>query len=251
MKQGKLSIWSVRVKLTMDSGSYAEYTAVPADRVVKLPSGISDETIIGSFLMGMTAISLIKESYQVKKGDTILVHAAAGGVGLLLGQILKDVGAITIGTASTKEKCDTAKQNGYTHMINYKDIPDWVAEVKKIAPDGVDCVYDSVGKTTWEGSLEAVKRNGSVIYFGNASGPVPPLNIAMLSKKNTKIMRATLMNYIVTREELEHYVGLLVGYLNNGLKVKIHASYDLKDVQQAHKDLEGRLTSGKLLLKIP
>lgn len=111
--------------------------------------------------------------------------------------------------------------------------------------------YDSVGKTTWEGSLEAVKRKGSVIYFGNASGPVPPLNIALLSKKNTKIMRATLMQYIVTREELEYYANMLFGYLKDGkLKVNIHKIYDLKDAQQAHKDLEGRLTSGKLLLKM-
>lgn len=200
--------------------------------------------------MGMTALSLVKEAYQVKKGDTILVHAAAGGVGLLMGQILQDLGATVIGTASTKEKCDRAKQHGYNHMINYKDASDWVSELKKIVPEGVDCVYDSVGKTTWEGSLEAVKRKGSVIYFGNASGPVPPLNISLLAKKNTKIMRATLMQYVVTREELEYYTSLLFGYLNDGkLKVNIHKTYDLKDLQQAHKDLEGRLTSGKLLIK--
>lgn len=200
--------------------------------------------------MGMTVLSLVKEAYEVKKGDTILVHAAAGGVGLLMGQILKDLGATTIGTASTQEKCDRAKEHGYDHMINYKDISDWVSEVKKIAPDGVNCVYDSVGKTTWEGSLEAVKRKGSVIYFGNASGPVPPLNISLLAKKNTKIMRATLMQYVVTRDELEHYTGLLFGYLKDGkLKVNIHKTYDLQDLQQAHKDLEGRLTSGKLLIK--
>ncbi|KAK5938493.1 NADPH:quinone reductase [Knufia obscura] len=234
----------------LKQGSYAEYTSVPADRVVKIPSGVSDDTVLGGFLMGMTALTLVKEAYEVKKGDTILVHAAAGGVGLLLGQILKDLGATAIGTASTKEKCDMAKEHGYAHMINYKDIPDWVPEVKKIAPEGVTCVYDSVGKTTWEGSLEAVKRKGSVIYFGNASGPVPPMNIALLSKKNTKIMRATLMQYVVTRDELEYYSNLLFDYLRDGkLKVNIHKIYDLKDVQQAHKDLEGRLTSGKLLIK--
>lgn len=200
--------------------------------------------------MGMTALSLVKEAYEVKKGDTILVHAAAGGVGLLLGQILHDIGAVAIGTASTKEKCDRAKEHGYTHMINYKDIEDWVSEVKKIAPEGVNCVYDSVGKTTWEGSLNAVKRKGSVIYFGNASGPVPPMNIAVLAQKNTKIMRATVMQYLVTRDELDYYSNLLFSYLKDGkMKVQIHKIYDLKDAQQAHKDLEGRLTSGKLLLK--
>lgn len=231
-------------------GSYAGYTAVPADKVVKVPKGLPDEVILGSYLMGMTALSLVKESYEVKKGDTILVHAAAGGVGLLMCQILKDIGATVIGTASTKEKCDRAKAAGATHMINYKEISDWVSEVKKIAPDGVECVYDSVGKTTWEGSLQAVKRKGSVIYFGNASGPVPPLNIALLAKNNTKIMRATVMQYIVTREELDYYSGLLFDYLTSGkLKVDVHNIYDLKDVKQAHEDLEGRLTSGKLLLK--
>jgi len=232
------------------TGAYAEYTSIPADKVVKIPSGVPADTVLGGFLMGMTVLSLVKEAYEVKKGDTILVHAAAGGVGLLMGQILKDLGATAIGTASTKEKCDRAKEHGYAHMINYKDIPDWVAEVKKIVPEGVNCVFDSVGKTTWEGSLEAVKRKGSVIYFGNASGPVPPLNISMLAKKNTKIMRATLMQYVVTREEYEHYSNLLFDYLKEGkLTVNIHKVYDMTEVEQAHKDLEGRSTSGKLLIK--
>lgn len=111
--------------------------------------------------------------------------------------------------------------------------------------------YDSVGKTTWEGSLEAVKRKGSVIYFGNASGPVPPINISVLAKKNTKIMRATVMQYTATRDELEHYANMLFDYLKGGkLTVNVHKIYDLKDVQQAHQDLEARLTSGKLLLKV-
>lgn len=224
---------------------------MPVEKVLKVPSGVSDEIVLGSFLMGMTCLTLVKEAYEVKRGDTILVHAAAGGVGLLMCQILKGIGATVIGTASTKEKCDRALEKGATHMINYKDIPDWVSEVKKIVPEGVDCVYDSVGKTTWEGSLEAVKRKGSVIYFGNASGPVPPINIAVLAKKNTKIMRATLMQYVVTREELEFYAGLLFDYLKSEkLSVDIHKIYDLGDVQQSHKDLEGRLTSGKLLLKL-
>lgn len=142
---------------------------MPAAKVVKMPSDLKEEDVIGSFLMGMTALSLVRESYEVKKGDNILVHAAAGGVGLLLCQILNDIGATVIGTASTAEKCDLAKQNGAHHMINYKDNPDWVPELKKLVPDGVDCVYDSVGKTTWEGSIDASKRKGTVIYFGNAS----------------------------------------------------------------------------------
>ena len=142
-------------------GGYAEYTAVAADRAVKIPEGLSDEDAVGSFLMGMTALSLIKEAYPVKKGDKVLVHAAAGGMGLLLCQLLRDVGAYTIGTASTKEKCDLAKANGANEMINYKDNKEWAEEVKKLTNgEGVDVVYDSVGQTTWEGSLEAVKRKG-------------------------------------------------------------------------------------------
>ena len=142
-------------------GGYAEYTAVAADRAVKIPEGLSDEDAVGSFLMGMTALSLIKESYEVKKGDKILVHAAAGGMGLLLCQLLRDVGAYTIGTASTQEKMDLAKKNGADVMINYKENENWVEEVKKLTDgEGVDAVYDSVGKTTYDGSLESVKRNG-------------------------------------------------------------------------------------------
>lgn len=224
--------------------------------------------------MGITALSLVREAYEVKKGDTILVHAAAGGVGLLMMQILRDLGAIVIGTASTAEKCELAKQNGATHMINYKEKEDWVSEVKKIVPDGVDCVYDSVGKTTWEGSLEAVKRKGQVVYFGNASkycplflnsglqipnnvnlrfagGPIPPIQIQRLAAKNTKIMRATLMQYIVTREEMTHYCKLLFDYLESGkLKVKINQVYDLNEMQEVHKAIESRGTTGKTLVKI-
>ncbi|OAP56668.1 hypothetical protein AYL99_08780 [Fonsecaea erecta] len=244
LRQGDEVIW-------MNMGTYAEYCAVPAEKLVKVPRGISSEDALGSHLMGMTAFSLVKESYEVKKGDTILIHAAAGGVGLLLCQILRSIGATVIGTASTTEKCETAEKHGATYMINYKENPDWVTEVKKIVPDGVDCVYDAVGKTTWQGSLDVVRRKGSVIYYGSASGPVPPLDIQVLGKKNTKIMRAVVMQYIVTREELEHYTGLLFEALKTGiLKVNIHKIYDMKDVQQAHRDLEGRLTSGKSLLRI-
>lgn len=113
---------------------------MPAEKVVKVPSGLKDEDVLGSYLMGLTVLSLVKEAYEVKKGDTILIHAAAGGVGLLMCQVLKDIGATVIGTASTKEKCDLALAHGATHMINYHEIPDWVAEVKKIAPEGVNCV---------------------------------------------------------------------------------------------------------------
>lgn len=148
------------------SGGYAEYTAINADRCIKIPDGLSDEDAVGSFLMGMTALSLIKEAFEVKKGTTVLVHAAAGGMGLLLCQLLKQVGAYTIGTASTEEKCELAKKNGADVMVNYKENEAWVDEVMKLTDGkGVDVVYDSVGKTTWEGSLEAAKRKGKGTCF--------------------------------------------------------------------------------------
>jgi NADPH:quinone reductase len=153
-KEGDRVVW-------IKTGGYAEYTAVAADRAIKIPDGVSDEDAVGCFLTGMTALSLIKEAYPVQKGDKVLVHAAAGGMGLLLCQLLKDVGAYLIGTASTQEKCDLAKANGATVMVNYKENENWVEKVKELTDGkGVDVVYDSVGKTTWEGSLEVVKRKG-------------------------------------------------------------------------------------------
>lgn len=267
LKEGDRVVW-------IKSGGYAEYTAVAADRAIKIPSGLSDEEAVGGFLMGMTALSLVKEAYGVKKGTTVLVHAAAGGMGLLLCQILRDIGAYTIGTASTQEKCDLAKSNGADVMVNYKDNENWVDEVKKLTDGkGVDVVFDSVGKTTWEGSLEAAKRKGkgksclprpdhfffpsiitdkyiAVVYWGNASGPVPPIDLTKLSAKNVSIMRSTLMNYIVTREELVYYADMALGLVKDGkLKVRIHKVYDLKDAAKAQDDIEGRGTTGKLLLK--
>lgn len=245
-KEGDRVVWIFR-------GGYAEYTAVPADQVIKIPDEVTDELAVGGFLMGMTALSLIKEAYPAKKGDTVLVHAAAGGMGLLMCQILRDMGVTVIGTAGGPEKCALAKENGATHVIDYKDTsgPSWVEQVLKLTNgQGVDCTYDGVGKDTWEGSLEVAKRKSKVVYFGNASGPIPPFNIAKLSAKNVSIMRATLMNYIVTREELEYYANGVLDLIKAGkLNIRIHKVYSLKDAAEAHKDLEGRRTTGKLLLK--
>ncbi|KIW21343.1 hypothetical protein PV08_01923 [Exophiala spinifera] len=245
-KEGDRVVW-------MASGGYAEYTAVKADRVVKIPDGIADEHAVGGYLMGMTALSLVKEAYPVKSGETILVHAAAGGMGLLLCQLLRDIGATVIGTAGGPEKCALAKQNGATHVIDYKatDGPSWVEQVLKLTDGkGVDCTFDGVGKDTYEGSLEVAKRKSKVVYFGNASGAIPPFNIAKLSAKNVSIMRSTLFNYIVTREELEFYANGVLDLIKSGkLNIKIHKIYPLKDAVLAHKDLEGRKTTGKLLLK--
>lgn len=164
----------------MHSSGYAQYTAVPAKFAVKIPEGVSDEDIVASFLSGLTVLTLVKETYAVQKGDTVLVHAAAGGAGFLMVQILKSLGAVVIGTAGGQEKVALVKGLGADHVIDYRseEGKDWVKIVKDITNGkGVDVVYDSVGKDTWEGSLEVVKRKGFVAWFGNASGPVPPFPI--------------------------------------------------------------------------
>lgn len=173
LKEGDRVVW-------MAGRGYAEYSAVPADRVVKIPDGISDEHAVGGFLMGMTALSLIKEAYPVKKGETVLVHAAAGGMGLLLCQLLRDLGATVIGTAGGPEKTKLAKENGATHVIDYKATsgPSWVEQVMKLTDGkGVDVTYDGVGKDTWEGSLEVAKRKSKVVYYGAGMiiSPIPPI----------------------------------------------------------------------------
>ena len=169
-KEGDRVVW-------IKGGGYGEYTAVPADRVIKIPQGVSDEDAVGGFLMGMTALSLVKEAYPVKKGETVLVHAAAGGMGLLLCQILSDMGVTVIGTAGGPEKCKLARENGATHVIDYKAAsgPSWVEQVLKLTDGkGVDCTYDGVGKDTYEGDLEVAKRKSKVVYFGNGQIPIPP-----------------------------------------------------------------------------
>lgn len=234
-------------------GSYAEFSAVPAEKTIKIPDGITGEDAIGGFVMGMTALSLVREAYPVQKGDWVMLHAAAGGVGLLMCQLLRAVGAKTIATAGGPEKCELAEKNGADHVIDYKSAggPKWLDEVKRLTNnEGVAVVYDSVGKDTWEDSLEAARRKGKVVFYGNASGPVPPFPVARLSAKNISVMRPTLMNYTYTREEFEHYANELFQLVKSGdLKIRIHNIYELEDVVQAHKDLEARKTTGKLLLK--
>lgn len=162
----------------LGTSGYAEYTAVPAVKTVKIPDGVTDEMVMASFLSGLTVLSLAKETYEVKKGDWVLLHAAAGGAGFLMTQVLKSIGAKVIGTAGGKEKVDLVKGLGADVVIDYRseEGKDWVSKVKEVTGgQGVDVVYDSVGKETWEGSLEAVKRKGMIVWFGNASGPVPPL----------------------------------------------------------------------------
>ncbi len=245
LKEGDRVVW-------LKFGGYAEYTAAPAEKVVKIPEGIKDEDAVGSFLMGMTAMSITQDSYKVKKGDFVLVHAAAGGVGLLMCQILRKIGARVIGTAGGPEKCKLAKENGAEFLIDYKAEKDWLGKVKEITNgEGCDVVYDSVGKDTWEHSLEAVKRKGTVVFYGNASGPVPAIPLPKLTAKNSKTCRPTLTNYTATREELEYYANEVFSAVKSGdLKVKVYKVYPLKEAKSAHEDLEGRRTTGKLLLKL-
>lgn len=161
----------------LGTGGYAEYTAVPAAKAVKVPEGISDEDVMAGFLSGLTVLTLVKETYPVQKGETVLVHAAAGGAGSLMVQVLKSIGANVIGTAGGEVKCALAQSLGADTVIDYR-AEDWVSKVKEVTGGkGVDVVYDSVGKDTWEGALEVIKRKGTIVWFGNASGPVPPLPI--------------------------------------------------------------------------
>lgn len=233
----------------MAEGAYAEYTAAPASKTIKVPSGMDPKIGAAAWLQGLTALTLVREAHHVNKGDWVLVHAAAGGTGLWLCQLLKSIGANIIGTASTQEKIDLATKAGATHMINYSkdDVKTKVQEYT--GGNGVIAVFDGVGKDTFDTSLDCLARKGSLISFGNASGAVPPVSIARLSAKNARLMRPTLFQYLVTREELEHYTKELFDFvLKDKLDVRIHRVYPLSEVATAHQDLEGRKTTGKLLL---
>ncbi|TAQ85134.1 hypothetical protein B7494_g6552 [Chlorociboria aeruginascens] len=244
LKVGDKVVW-------MGTAAYAEYSAAPASKTHVVPSALAPGVAAAALLQGLTALTLIRESYHVQKDDWVLVHAAAGGVGLCLCQLLKAVGAKTIGTASTAEKIELAKKNGASYMINYKEEKDLAAKVKEITGgEGVRVVFDSTGKDQFENDLEVVARKGTVVSYGNSSGAVPPLAIARLSAKNIKILRPTLFNYIFTREDFDSYTAELFDLvIKDKLNVRIHEVYDLKDIKRAHTDLEGRKTTGKLLLK--
>ncbi|KAH7411216.1 hypothetical protein BKA64DRAFT_704320 [Cadophora sp. MPI-SDFR-AT-0126] len=244
LKVGDRVVW-------LGTAAYAEFSAAPAAKAHVLPSELSPGIAAASILQGLTALTLIREAYEVKKGDWVLVHAAAGGVGLWLCQLLKAIGARTIGTASTTEKIELAKKNGAQFMINYKEEKDLVGKVKEITGGaGVNVVFDSTGKDQFENDLEVVARKGTVVSYGNSSGAVPPLAISRLAGKNIKVLRPTLFNYIYTREEYERYTAELFDFIiKDKLNVRVHETYPLADIARAHTDLEGRKTTGKLLLK--
>jgi NADPH2:quinone reductase len=231
-------------------GSYAEYEAIAADRLVPVPEGVSDQQAAAAMLQGMTAHYLSHDTYPLKKGQTALIHAAAGGVGLLLVQMAHNVGARVIGTASTEEKAKLAHEAGADEVILYSQ-SDFEAETKRLTEGkGVDVVYDSVGKTTFEKGLNVLRPRGIMVLFGGSSGAVQPLDPIVLSQKGSLYLtRPTLVNYISTREELVARSGAVFGMISSGkLKLRIEYTYPLAEAQKAHRDLEGRKTTGKLLL---
>ena len=239
-----------RVAYTGIRGSYAEYAAVAADRLVKIPESVTTKQAAAIMLQGMTVHYLTHSTFPLKKGDTCLVHAAAGGVGLVLVQVAKMLGATVIGTCSTAEKAEQVREAGADHVILYTE-QDFEAEVKRITGGrGVDVAYDSVGKATWQGSMNCLRPRGMLVVFGNASGPVPPIDPLMLSQKGSLFLtRPSLFAYVAKREELEQRANDVLGWVGDGrLKLHIGREYPLKEAKQAQVDLEGRKTTGKLLL---
>jgi len=239
-----------RVAWTGLLGSYAEYAAVPTDRLVPIPQGVSDEQAASAMLQGMTAHYLSHDTYPLKKGETALVHAAAGGVGLLLVQMAHNIGARVIATVSTEEKAKLARGAGADEVILYTQA-DFEAETKRLTGGkGVDVVYDSVGKTTFEKGLNILRPRGMMVLFGGSSGAVPPFDLVALSQKGSLyVTRPTLVNYTATREELVARSGAVFGMMAAGkLKLRIEHTYPLAEAQRAHRELEGRKTTGKLLL---
>ncbi len=239
-----------RVAYTGQIGSYCGERLLPAERLVKIPEGVSDEQAASMMLKGMTVQYLIHRTYAVKAGDTVLWHAAAGGVGLIACQWLKALGATVIGTVGSAEKAKLAKAHGADHVIDYGK-ENFVARVKEITGGkGVPVVYDSVGKTTWEGSLDCLRPLGMWVTFGNASGPVPPLNTLVLAQKGSLFLtRPTLATYTASRADLEMTSKSLFDIVRSGkVKIEISARYKLADAAQAHRDLEGRKTTGSVIL---
>ena len=239
-----------RVCYTGLPGSYCEARLVPAERVVKVPKGISDEQAASMLLKGMTVHYLIFSTYKVKKGETVLWHAAAGGVGLIAGQWLKKLGVTTIGTVGSDEKAKLAKAHGYKHVINYST-ENFVEKVKEITKGKkLPVVYDAVGKSTWEGSLDCLQPCGLMVSFGNASGAVPPQNLGILSAKGSLyVTRPTLGTYIAARADLVKRSSDLFNVVKSGaVKIETTARYKLEEAANAHRDLEGRKTTGSVIL---
>jgi NADPH2:quinone reductase len=239
-----------RVAFTTTLGCYAEYAAVPASRLVPLPNEISFESGAAAMLQGMTAHYLSHSTFPLQAGQTCLVHAAAGGVGALLIQMAKRLGARVIGTVSTEEKAKIAKEAGADEIVLYTQ-QDFEIEVKRLTDNrGVDVVYDSVGKTTYEKSMSCLARRGCLVLFGQSGGAVPPIDpLLLMTKGSLFLTRCNLAAYTATREELLWRAGeVLQGVARGELKLRLHKTFALDEAAAAHKLLEGRQTMGKLLL---
>ncbi|CEL53413.1 NADPH2:quinone reductase [Rhizoctonia solani AG-1 IB] len=239
--------------VALASGSFSEYVTVPWKDVQVLPEGVDTRQGAVSLLQGLTALTLVKEAYAVKKDDWILVHAAAGGVGLLLVQLGSQFGANVIGTTSSQIKADIAKKAGAKHIINYSvlSVPE---EVTKLTSGrGVEAIFDGVGASTWEGNFTSIRRKGTIASFGNASGVVPPFSLLKLVPKNIKVCRPSLFNYITEPAEFHEYTVELFDLIKNGkLDFAVHSEYPFttEGIRQTQTDITGRGTSGKLVVKI-
>ncbi len=239
-----------RVAYTGIIGAYAEYAGVPADRLVHVPAGISDQQAAAAMLQGMTAHYLVNDTYPLKKGETALIHAAAGGVGLLLVQMAKQIGARVIATVGTEEKAKLAREAGADDVILYTQ-QDFEAETKRLTDGkGVHVIYDGVGQTTFDKDLNVLRPRGYLVLFGASSGPVPVFDLGKLAQKGSLfVTRPTLVHHIASHEELQQRAAAVLNMIGAGkLKLRIGHVYPLREAQQAHRDLEGRRTTGKLLL---
>ncbi len=240
-----------RVAYVAQTGAYAGARLIPENRLVKIPPGVSDDQAAAMMLKGMTAEYLLLRTFKVKPGDTILYHAAAGGLGLILGQWAKSLVANVIGTAGSAEKAALAKSHGFDHVINYRD-EDFVGAVDRITGGAkCDVVYDSVGKDTFPGSLDCLKPMGMFVSFGQSSGPIPPFPMGLLSQKGSLYAtRPSLFSYVAKRSDLEKSASALFDVVLAGkVRIETNQTYALKDAGQAQSDLEQRKTTGTTLLK--
>lgn len=237
-----------RVVYSNVQGSYAEYAVVPADKLVQIPDGLEAKIAVAGMLQGMTAHYLVYSTYPLKAGETCLVHAGAGGVGLLLIQMAKRIGATVITTASSEEKRALAKEAGADYALPYEGFDQKVREIT--GGKGVDVVYDGVGQSTWEGSLNSLRIRGMLVLYGQSSGPVPPFNPQILNQKGgLYLTRPSLWHYTQTRQELEWRAGDVMRWALEGqLKIRIGAEFPLAQAAQAHRALQSRETTGKVLL---
>jgi NADPH2:quinone reductase len=239
-----------RVGWVAGSGSYAEQALVPAEKLVPLPDSVSFQQAAASLLQGMTAHFLTRTTYPLRPGDTVLVHAGAGGMGLLLLQLARRLGARVLTTVSTEEKAERARKAGAHEVILYTQ-KDFATEVRRLTDgQGVHVVYDGVGRTTFQGSLDSLRRRGMLVLYGGASGPVPPFDPMQLSAKGSLFFtRPTLFDYIRERAELLERAQDVLGWVSRGeLSIHVSATYPLAEGAEAHRALEGRATTGKLLL---